>query len=544
MPTYSITTRVLNNQIKPRVRIYYSKIETGDKPKQKYEDLPILVPKSHWNKNLRRVKGKNPKAEEYNLLIEKAIKAKKSGKRVSYKNEQKSVIVFAEKLAKSKRKHNTRRGHLVALDKLKGFLKATKRIDLEFTEVDSFLANNYYNYLDERYSTSTVNQYFRNFKYFIKEAVKQRIHKFDYDPFDNTKLSIRDKNIDVLTTQELELFQAKDYSHDLNKNYAKSAFNFMMYSAGMRISDFTSLKWKDFILENGKILLKVQNVKTEHNFRTLLGVRALDALRPFITTYEGISFEDYDKQYQYIQETKKKVSEWKKEFYRIQNSGFLEVFPKLIDTLPDADFLPKDFAVEHMYDWTHDEIIQKVKQQQMLEKNRELLKNKIQQTIKWLANENNLLILEHIKILQKLQSNYPDDRVFPRARQYRDEDFDTQKRNALANNMSYHLSVIQEELEIKNKIRPHQARHVFAQKMFEGGASFHDISMVLGHRSLEATENYRKQIITEKSRKLTLQFENILHPEDVSANFTDDKVIFDKDGTVYRKIDDNIFKDL
>lgn len=537
MPTYSIATRDKDGQLKLRLRVYYSKDESGTgKPEQKYQDLPIIIPKSHYNKKLERVKGKNPKAKEYNLIIEKALNAKKEGKEVELKDKQKSLILFAERLITTKRKHNTKRGMQLALDKLKDYLKEIKKVDLEFREIDSFFTQNYYNYLKENYATSTANEYFRKFKGFKKVAVKQRMHQYDYDPFASVKLGRVDDKIDVLSLDELNKFLNKDYSNDLSKHYTQASFKFMMYAAGMRVSDLVIMKWKDFEVQDDKVLIRVGNKKTEYGFKTLLTVKAFESLRPFIETYKDISFVDYDKKYDHIQETKKRVNQLKDEYYSIETESFLEVFPKLIKTLPDETF------IQHMYNMSHDEIQEKVKHQQEKENKKKILKTQIEAAIEWLEKEDTFLIRESSKVLAQLKDKYPEDRIFPKARTYSDSEFTDARINNLENNTNYHLKVIKKELKIKNPLTNHQARHVFAQKLFEAGATFHDVSLALGHKSLEATEKYRKQIITDKSREITKTFEDILHPDKVSAYLPSDEGFITQDGKRYKLIDENAFK--
>jgi len=107
----------------------------------------------------------------------------------------------------------------------------------------------------------------------------------------------------------------------------------------------------------------------------------------------------------------------------------------------------------------------------------------------------------------KTENNSERIYTFLRGLQGNDLIRETRKR-ATKNN--YFLSEMRKELNIKNPLSNHQARHVFAQRLFEAGANFHDISIELGHRSLAVTENYRKQISSEKSKDVVTIFESTL----------------------------------
>jgi len=110
-----------------------------------------------------------------------------------------------------------------------------------------------------------------------------------------------------------------------------------------------------------------------------------------------------------------------------------------------------------------------------------------------------------ISQIQILSISYGSDRVYPLLRGFKGQVLVEETRNRATKN-NYFLGTMREELDIKSPLSNHQARHVFAQRLFEAGANFHDISIELGHKSLAVTENYRKQISSEKSKDVVKLF--------------------------------------
>ena len=164
---------------------------------------------------------------------------------------------------------------------------------------------------------------------------------------------------------------------------------------------------------------------------------------------------------------------------------------------------PSDLFAENIYINNFYELNEKMQAEMKKEeekRNKGVLINTLKELIKVKESE---IYKEASAQLMNVKKKFGKDNVFPLMREYED------KQEGYKNtrpHLNYFLSTMGKELGIETKISNHQARHIFAQRLFESGANFHHISMALGHSSLQITENYREQLITDESKELSEVF--------------------------------------
>jgi len=465
----------------------YLKLRTTTNRKHSYKSLKEKVKLTNWNQKKQIVYAKEPKAEEINEKITAVLKASNAGNTSTVLKKDKSLLTFANKLIKSVNNTNTKRGKERALKKLKEYLNTIGKEDLMISEVEPFFIKGYYNYMLTELTITTANEYFTIFKWFTSQAIQHRLHSFEYDPFKGFKKKKSNKTYEVLSSEELDKLLNHSFTHTY-KHHVQHAFSFMLFSNGMRISDFLNLTWNNFKEIEGSYYLKFRVKKTNQEHTTKLNLHSLKALLPYLRLYKDVNLNMYSLTLATKESALKYLQEAEKEYNDIKVKGFNEVFSEfaLISEILDIKEI--------------------VKEQSKLEMKKIELESKIVALEKILeGNEKDMpdLLFAEIKTLQS--NNKGQLRVFPKLNEFENKEVAVQT-DRMATKFNYYLGQMAKELNIKTKLSTHQARHIFAQRLFESGENFHHISLALGHSSLEVTENYRQKLVTDKAKDVTNSF--------------------------------------
>lgn len=465
----------------------YLNLRTTKNRQHSYKSLKEKVKLTNWNQGKQTVYAKEPKADQINEKIAAVLKASNNGKTSTILNKDKSLLTFANKLIQSVNNTNTKRGKKRALKKLKEYLSTIEKEDLLISEVEPFFIKGYYNYMLKELTITTANEYFTILKWFVNQAIQHRLHSFEYDPFKGFKKKKSNKTYEVLSSEELDKLLHHSFSHTY-KHHVQHAFKFMLFSNGMRISDFLNLTWDNFNEIDGKYYIKFRVKKTSQEHTTQLNLHSLRSLLPYLRLYKDVNLNMYS----LTLTTKKRALEYlqeaENEYNDIKVKGFREVFSEFE-------------IVSNM--WKIKEI---VKEQSKLEMKKITLKSKIKALEKNLESyEKDMqdLLFKEIKTLQS--NNKGQLRVFPKLNEFEKKEVEEQT-DRMATKFNYYLGQMAKELNIKTKLSSHQARHIFAQRLFESGENFHHISLALGHSSLEVTENYRQKLVTDKAKDVTNSF--------------------------------------
>ena len=157
------------------------------------------------------------------------------------------------------------RGYSGVINKLKAFARKER---LSFYELNESLMLRFSKYLYNQFKGETGYGYFKKLRRIIKEAMREKIIKFD--PTANVKVSKkRGRNKDVLTFNEIGIM-AKAYCGNDN---VKRAF-LLSCITGLRYSDVKNLKWKNV---RGKVIDLIQQ-KTKQQVSVALNSDACELL--------------------------------------------------------------------------------------------------------------------------------------------------------------------------------------------------------------------------------------------------------------------------
>ncbi|MDR5590799.1 tyrosine-type recombinase/integrase [Christiangramia sp. SM2212] len=456
------------------------KLQTITNRKATYKTLATIDFKN-WSDKKEIVLSGEPSFEKINQKIKEALLKAQTEKVYGCKIDK--LIDYSEKRINSIYSYNTRRSKTNALNKLKEFRREFKK----FQDINRDFTRSFYNYMQEHHAAGTAREYFVVIKYFIKEAVDEKVIEVEGDPFKNVTKRIPKTRYQVINDTELKKFLGHTFE-DENRNLTQHSFKFMMFAAGMRISDFLHLTWNNFTEIHERMNIRFKMKKTGNIKETKLTLKALESLVPFLRNYNQFDLNTYHYYKKRAEKASNDLRAWRQESSQIDPDGFISV-----DLLNNYS---QNAYIKFQEDSEKHSAKVKVKKDldAKIETMEQLLPQVQQDVYKYLASS-----------IKSIKTDYSTERVYPFLRGLKGNNLIRETRKRATKN-NYFLNEMRKELNIKNPLSNHQARHVFAQRLFEAGANFHDISIELGHKSLAVTENYRKQISSEKSKDVVQIF--------------------------------------
>jgi integrase len=295
-----------------------------------------------------------------------------------------------------------------------------------------------------------------------------------------------------MSDEELNRFLNTTYDTTW-REYVKYAFSFMMYANGLRIQDFLRLEWNNFTQIENEYYIRYRVKKTNLSHTTKLNLYSLQSLIPFLKTLEGVNLDSYSLALTLKERASESLQEAEKEYNEVEVKGFREVFCEF-------EIVSNMFKIKEI-----------VKEQSKLEMKKIELESKIKSLKSMIEGYYDTMtdsIFAEIQLLKEKKKGKL--RVFPKLNESKPEELE-KRTIVMTTQFNYHLKKMQKQLDIKVNLSTHQARHIFAQRLFESGENFHFVSLALGHSSLETTENYRLKLVTEKAKDVTNSFANTLH---------------------------------
>lgn len=469
---------------------------TNRTPKDK--SLGIKVQISNWNPDKQYVYAKEPSSDEINQKLQEVLHDARGGKSTLglIKRGSKSFVAFSEKIITVIPNRGTRRAKEDGFNKFKEYLKDINKVDVEFEEIDIFFVRGYYGWLnDNGIAITTANEYISILRYFVNQAQENGKHLWLQHPFKGLKRKKSTKKYRVLTDEELHKFMEYTPKSHTTKLIQQS-FIFMMYAAGIRISDALLLTWGNFVRVKDNVFIQYRIQKTGTPLETKLTLEALLQLSLFIYDYYPELLHDLNDEMVEKLKVEEQIKHHQDELRGIHINSFYR--------------LKDEYEVEH-------ELGNKITWQSIInrEEKKQDRQSYLQSQIRF--SEDNLENIDQKMIrvigdyIMKLRDNHPKDTTLPFMRGiYQGEQNMTTEVADKAHNakvqFNQHLKKIQRKQGIKTTITNHQARHVFAQRLFLAGANIHYISMALGHSSLAITERYREQLVTDAAKDITEEF--------------------------------------
>lgn len=468
----------------------YLKLRTITNRKPKDTSLGYTIQIKNFNKEKQYVYARETNADEINKKIQEVLLQAKGGKTKNFKTSKESFIGYAEKVIEVINAPNTKKGKTDALNKIREYLSTFKKEDITFSEIDIFFVRGYYNYLLQNLAVSTANEYITIFKYFVNQVKENQVFHYTIDPFQGLQKKKSKRRYKVLDDNEIKTFLSHTFSNNW-KNNVQYSFSFMMYASGMRISDFLRLKWSNFHEVNGKYYIKYLSQKSGVPHESSLTLEALRFLRPFLETYKEGSLKWYDKVKEDYDTVLKDVIEIQEEYDNIRPKSYTDLFYENI-------------SVDNFY-----QLNQRIEEESKKEKKKVMVASKLKAMKELVPTLEQDMMRAIGSTIMDIKDSYGDEFVFPKMRGTPPEDVH-KKTHSMSGNFNHYLTSMGKEVGIKKKISNHQARHIFAQRLFVAGANFHFISIALGHSSLQVTENYREQLVTDEAKDVSILFSETL----------------------------------
>lgn len=269
--------------------------------KKKYFSTKVYLTPEQWDPKRQLVK-KHPNADGLNHMLceyvssieRKELDLWLKGKAVTLdmlkdvlnaKEEDGSFLVFYYKeVMESSLKESSRKNHLTTLSLLKKFKKDISFSELTFefiTSFEQFLAQN-------GYHTNTIAKHMKHLKRHINSAINKEYIDYQKYAFRKYKIKSVESKHTHLSPEELSAIENLKLSGRYLK-YQKTldAFRFCCY-AGLRYSDFISLKAENIVVIEGLLWLIYKSVKTSTEIRLplylLFGGKGVDILEKYIAS--------------------------------------------------------------------------------------------------------------------------------------------------------------------------------------------------------------------------------------------------------------------
>lgn len=271
--------------------------------KPKYKSLGLYINPKFWDDDKGKIKSSYPNSVRTNLLIleklrqvtEAVIDSELSPDKVNpldtLRHRSTGFLEYASSFMKRREKINkvgmVKRMNTV-IAKVDSYFKGK---DVPMTNMNIQWINKYEHYLLNELgnSTNTVASNMSGLRTIFNEAEREGILKRGQNPFDIYKIRKKEVEIEFLTDAELELIQTFHLKSGTKMERHRNLFIFACYTAGIRISDLLTLKWKNFDGER----LRFMTRKTGQQMNIKLSGTALGIIGQFegSKNLDGFIFE-------------------------------------------------------------------------------------------------------------------------------------------------------------------------------------------------------------------------------------------------------------
>jgi site-specific recombinase XerD len=318
---------------------------------RKYISVGYSINDSEWNSKTGRLKGRSPKANELNRIIEKIeIKALNKIKTleeektdfsiddvvtlIQNKNETYFVFPFWETVIEDLRKTGKHGNMNAYKNTLSAFKKFRNNKDLEFASLDYKIVKAFDSYLLETgLQVNGISFHMRTLRALFNRTVKEDIASKDNYPFYEYKIK-REKTIHrALTKEEVKRIRDLEFE-DFYMKLAQDFFMFSFYTRGMSFIDMSYLKVKN--LHNDR--LQYRRSKTGQMFT----IKLIPEAKAIIKKYADLSKKE-NYLFPIIQHEDKKFIEYKNAM-RLTNKKL-----KIIGELAECSIPVTTYVARHSW---------------------------------------------------------------------------------------------------------------------------------------------------------------------------------------------------
>jgi len=275
------------------------------------------VEKQHFNSKTQRMRLSFDKYEYYNSVIEKKlIEVKRFNTNdLVINDDEKSFIYFVRNVIIKRRVNiGTKQKFSNICNLLEEYSECKNGFkDVRFSDITTDFIILFRKWLmTERgrlnNKENTSNYKIKVFKSLLKESINEGQYNYPKNPFDGVKIRIVENNeLEVLSKKDVEsllntdireVYRGKNrfgeiitdqkvlydirYERKISLSEYRDVFVFQLFGNGLRISDVLTLRWKNFVVENGNIRLKKRMVKTKKNINFKVNSRMLDIIYKFL----------------------------------------------------------------------------------------------------------------------------------------------------------------------------------------------------------------------------------------------------------------------
>lgn len=473
------------------------RVTTNRKPS--YKSLRINIQSKNWDQTSQRVKGGKrgePNADVINEKIKQILLQAQTKKTIHVGKKENSFVETAYDVIESTHNTGTRKNRERAVKKLQQYLEHKCWHDLPFHKLDNIFIEGYYNWLlnGDSLKTSTANEYMQILSQLVDKLIRSGKHSFRVHPFLNYQRKKTDNLLEVL--DEADLRKLMDYTPKSDKQkQALHIFFFMMHLSGIRISDALTLTFKHFFIDGkGRLMVRYKAQKSGKVVTTRVSPEAGLELSHFLKGYgqEEQIFFLHKTMGDYVDMTDK-LKDSKREMEGIYPST-LSSIQRYFNEEPDKEkqryLLDREVRKETRKEYLRCQVV-------FLEEESQQLKQKLLNIV--------------ADMIMLLKNQHPTDTVVPLMRGiYKGEDKMNDDVEAVCNaykvKNNQALKRIAKKVGVKKKITNHQARHVFAMRLFLKGVNMHHISLALGHSNISTTDKYRQKLVDDTVHDITDEF--------------------------------------
>lgn len=257
--------------------------------KPKYKSLGLTVLPQYWDDQKEKVKTSHPHSIRFNhllnekiskvqeALIESEFEGTTANPLDTLRTRSTGFLDYADEFIKRRTNVNKvgmirRMGTVVA--KVRSYLKNK---DIPISSIDVRWLNRYENHLrnDLNNSTNTVASNMSCLRAILNDATREGIIKTGQNPFGLYRIKKAETEIEFLSDSELEAIKNLNLNPSTRISRHRDMYVFACYTAGIRISDLLSMRWKDFDGEK----LRFTTSKTSQQLNIKLGNTALELIR-------------------------------------------------------------------------------------------------------------------------------------------------------------------------------------------------------------------------------------------------------------------------
>ncbi|MDO5609115.1 MAG: tyrosine-type recombinase/integrase, partial [Capnocytophaga sp.] len=264
--------------------VYYAKVPAQDEFKRFRKRVPVIKPKSE------RMKYAKKMAAAINLKLEQGWSPFYEDTNVQYKSLEYCSELFLQmqerEVEDGIKRPDTLRAYTSNLALFSQYLKA-KKIQLKFIiEIDTYLINNYLDYIfyEKRNSSSTYNNHLRFMFTFLEWCKSKRFVN------QNAAESIKHKPKTQKTREVLTGDVKKLLRESKNDNFNYFVLCMLTYYCFVRRTELTKLKVSDVQLHKGFIIISGENSKNRKSESVTIPDAFMPDLAQHLATAQNSDF--------------------------------------------------------------------------------------------------------------------------------------------------------------------------------------------------------------------------------------------------------------